>query len=170
MGAYTTLTYLVNNVLPKSDELLTTNPVTGAQEVKEFKPWLNFPPGGISFSPQASIPIPSVGSGFVPVLTLVVPQGNDGVINRIHNNFTGGGFVEGSGDIVWQITINGRAVKNYDQILTEKGSTQWLQKIAPIRIYSGQTIQYLVNHVNNPLLSNGFIICGFSGYFYPNTY
>lgn len=169
MGAYTTLAYLVNNVLPKRNQQVYENPVTGMSEVKEVKPWLNFPPGGISFAPQASINVPGVSNNWTPVLSFQVPFGNDGVIERIQNNFTGGGFIEGSGDLIWQITVNNRAVKNYEKILTEKGSTQWLQKIAPIRIYSGQLVQYLVQHPSNPLLSNSYVICGMSGYYYPSN-
>src|SRR6185437_1643565 len=97
------------------------------------EPYLDPPPGSQSFYPELSIPIPIVGSGNITVLSFVVPIGYDGVINAINNNFTGGGFINGSGDLVWQILIDGRAVRNYDAILTERGVPGQAVDISPIQ-------------------------------------
>ena len=41
------------------------------------------------------------------VVTLVVPDGYDGVINAYSWNFTGGGFAQGGGDLQAQVLNNG---------------------------------------------------------------
>lgn len=130
------------------------------------RPWLESPEGSIPFDPQIVVVLPGVGTA-ATVVTLVVPEGNDGVINAYSWNFTGGGFVQGSGDIVVQILRNGAAVRNYDNILVEKGTIASPRTISPLRVYSGQTIQLVVTHANNALL-NGNVVGCFSGYFYPS--
>jgi hypothetical protein len=122
--------------------------------------------GTVSFYNQNQIPLPAVGSGFVVVAQLTVPIGYNGVIKKIENNLTGGGFVNGSGDVVWQILIDDVPIKNYDSILTERGDPNSPAGINSIAIYSGQTISYVVNHVSNPTLT-GFTIAALVGYFFP---
>ena len=131
------------------------------------RPWLEAPEGAVPFDPQISIALPGVGTT-ATIVTLTVPDGYDGVINAYSWNFTGGGFVQGSGDLVVQVLRNGAAVRNYDNILVEKGSIQQPRNISPLRIYSGQVISLVINHAANALL-NGNIIGCFSGYFYPSA-
>ena|ERR1035437_4620200 len=130
------------------------------------RPWLESPEGSVPFDPQISVALPAVAAK-TTVVTLIVPDGYDGVINAYSWNFTGGGFVQGSGDIQVQILRNGAAVRNYDNILVEKGTIAAPRPISPLRVYSGQIITLVVNHVANALLS-GYIIGCFSGYFYPS--
>lgn len=130
------------------------------------RPWLDSPEGSVPFDPQIAIALPVVGA-VATVVTLVVPDGYDGVINAYSWNFTGGGFVQGSGDIQVQILRNGAAVRNYDNILVEKGTIASPRAISPLRVYSGQIMTLVVNHVANALLSGNIIGC-FSGYFYPS--
>ena len=122
--------------------------------------------GNISFYNQNSIQLPAVGNGYVPVVQFTVPDGYNGVIKKIENNLTGGGFVDGSGDIIWQILLDDIPAKNYDTILTERGDPNAPVGISPIFIFSGQTISYVVNHLNNATLT-GYTIAGLVGYFFP---
>lgn len=131
------------------------------------KPWLDAPDGFISFDPSTSIVLGAVGTQTI-IITLVVPDGYDGVINGYSWNFLGGGFVDGNGDIQAQILRDGAAVRNYDNILTEKGTIGMARQISPLRLWSGQTIKLVVNHIANPLL-NGNVIGSFTGYFYPSA-
>ena len=64
--------------------------------------------------------------------------------------------------------MNGKAIKNYDSIKTERGDPNIPRDVSPIKIYSGQTITFAIKHNSNPILANGFIICTLAGYFYPN--
>jgi hypothetical protein len=97
---------------------------------------------------------------------MTVPDGMDGVINRLSWNFTGGGFVQGSGDIQAQLFRNGAAVRNFDNMLVEKGSIGTARPISPIRVYAGQIITLVVNHLANGLL-NGNLVGSLVGYYYP---
>src|ERR1035437_42487 len=130
------------------------------------RPWLDMPDGAMSFDQQLAIGMPAV-LGTAVIVSLVVPSGYDGVINAYSWNFTGGGFVQGSGDLQVQMLRNGAAIRNYDNILMEKGSISVPRPISPMRIYSGQVIQLVINHLVNGLLA-GNVIGSFSGYFYPS--
>lgn len=138
-------------------------------------PWTKFPPGGQSFQFQQEIPTPGISNNFSSVINvngaggILVPVGYDGCINMYSANYTGGGFVDGSGDLIWQITQNGQPIKNFENILTERGDPNQPIPVNTIKIYSGQLIQFLVAHPANPALSIGYIICSLGGYFYPNT-
>ena len=158
-------TLLTNNQLVASgtgDDVAAQNP---NHIVK--RPWLEMPEGGVPFDPETSAPLGLVGTSVV-VVTLTVPDGYDGVINAYSWNFTGGGFLQGSGDLQAQVLNNGAAVRNYDNILVEKGTIQEPRNISPLRIYSGRTYKLVVNHLANGLLA-GNLIASFVGYFYPNA-
>ena len=133
------------------------------------QPWNTQPMGSQNFDEQASIQIPSIITGWVTVMSFIVPLGMEGVIKNYAANFTGGGFQDGSGDLVWRLLQDKRPIRNFDYITTERGSPESPRSVSGgIRIYSGQLIEFQINHVSNNLLANGFIICGLSGYFYPN--
>jgi len=129
------------------------------------RPWLEEPEGSAPYDQQTVVALPAVG-GTATVVTMVVPEGMDGVINALSWNFTGGGFVQGSGDLQAQLYRNGAAVRNFDNILTEKGTVQTARPISPIRIYSNQIITLAINHIANGAL-NGNVVGSLVGYFYP---
>ena len=133
------------------------------------RPWLDMPDGGIPFDQQQTDVLGAVGSQ-VAGATVVVPIGYDGVINGFSWNFnptTAVLFGQGSGDLQAQILRNGAAVRNYDNILVEKGCVLATRPINPIRVYSGQVMGIVINHVANVLLV-GNVTTAFMGYFYPS--
>lgn len=157
-------TLLVNNQLVASgtgDSEAAQNPTHTVA-----RPWLESPEGSVPFDPQTVATLGVVGTSVI-VVSLTVPDGYDGVINAYSWNFTGGGFVQGSGDLQAQVLRNGAAVRNYDNILVEKGSIAQPRSISPLRVYSGQVITLIVNHIANALLTGNVVAC-FSGYFYPS--
>lgn len=129
------------------------------------RPWIDEPEGSVPFDEQNGIALPAL-PGDTVVMTFIVPNGYDGVIKWISNNFLGGGFVPFSGDIVWRIFADQKPVRNFQAIQSEKGTQFIPRSISPIRIYSGQTITYTVNHVANVALA-GQVICSMVGYIYP---
>jgi hypothetical protein len=137
-------------------------------------PWLAMPPDGESLHQAAGIPLPAVGAGFTPVLTIVVPNGRNGVINKIANTFVGGGFTDFSGNVVWQIQRNPNnaitaAERNYQQIQASLGSTTNPTSIAPIRIFENDVIVLAVSNI--AVVVAGQEIGGlFGGWFYPRTW
>ena len=131
------------------------------------RPWIDEPDGSVPFDPQGGVAIgnPPPAAQQV-VLSMLVPTGYDGVIKAISCN-TAFPFNDFSGDLVWRLLQNGRAVRNFDNILAQKGTVQQPRNISPIRIYSGDLVQFVVTHIANVAL-NGNIICTLGGYFYPS--
>src|ERR1017187_5514650 len=159
----------LHNVLLVGNQLISSG--TGDDKAKQdpttviSRPWVEPPEGSVPFDTQDVVPMGIVGTSLV-ITTLVVPSGYDGTITAYSWNNTGGGFVQGSGDLQVQILRNGAAIRNYDNILVEKGSIAQPRSISPLRIYSGQTITMVINHIANGLLTGNNIGC-FQGYFYP---
>lgn len=127
-------------------------------------PWIVPPSGFLSFDENNAIPVPAIGTT-ATILSFQVPDGFDGIIKRISQNYLGGGFSDGSGDLIWRITLDGRPVKNYSNMIVQLGATATPREISGIRIQSGQIVGYTVTHVNNPLPDNTVATAG--GWYYP---
>lgn len=77
------------------------------------------------------------------IISFRVPPGRNGVIRKIACNFVGGGWVEGSGAVSWQILVDGTVpagASSYDNILASLGSPANPVEIPGFRIFDGQTI------------------------------
>lgn len=129
-------------------------------------PWLYPPPGFRAFDFVRSIATPFAGVE-TTVVGFTVPVGFDGTVKRISHNFTGGGFTQGSGDLVWRIRVNNQVVKNFGTLLTEFGSIQQPREIDGIVIRAGQTVTYSVVCSNAALIAGTYIVCCFAGYYWP---
>jgi hypothetical protein len=131
------------------------------------RPWLDPGDGATPFDAQGGVALPAAPSVDTTVLTFTVDIGYDGVINSLSQNFTGSGFVQFSGDIIWRLLINGKPVRNFSNMTAEKGTIVTQRQISPIRLFSGDVVTYVVNHANNNAL-NGNVVCSITGYTYPN--
>ena len=70
------------------------------------------------------VALPAIGS-IATILSYTVPIGRNGVIQKIANNFVGGGWVEGTGDVIWRILVDGAGIpgaNSYTNILGSLGS------------------------------------------------
>ena len=132
-----------------------------------IRPWIDEPDGSVPFDEQFGIALPAVFGVETVVLSFQVPIGYDGVIKAISNNFLGGGFVDFSGHIQWRILADGKPIRNFSNILANKGTIAAGRIISPIRVYSGQVINYTVNHLANVGLV-GQVVCSLTGYIYPS--
>ena len=130
------------------------------------RPWIDEPSGSIPFDEQGGVAVPAVGSESI-VLTFPVPSGYDGVVKRLSCNLTFCGFVEFSGDVVWRLEINGKAVRNFSKIQIEKGTIEIPREISPLRLYSGDIIKWWIFHAANAGLV-GSTVCSLNGYIYPS--
>ncbi len=148
-----------------ADYLETLDPNPSAPTYVK-RPWIDEPPGAQPFDLQNGIPIPAVG-GHATVLRLTVFEGSDGVIKYISNNVAQCGFTQFSGDLIWGILINGRAVQSFANILNEKGTIEIPRPISPLRIYSRDIVEYVIFHQANAGIV-GETICCFNGYLYPS--
>lgn len=125
-----------------------------------------FPPANaVPFNEASYIGIPAIGAN-ANVIQFQVPQGYNGVIKWIANNFVGGGWVEGSGSLVYQISADGAPFRNHEDIVASLGNPSAPSEIAPLRIFENQIITLSVQNVN--LAPSGQFIGGrLSGWFYP---
>lgn len=104
--------------------------------------WLDFPLDAQYFDFPGVIATPALGTA-ATVLSFTVPSGWDGVIRKVSHNYTGPGFVQGSGDLVWTIRVGGAAVKNYNLITSEFGSPQQ-PRDTYIILRENQLVEYVV--------------------------
>jgi len=118
--------------------------------------------------------LPAIGSTQV-IISYVVPPGRNGVIKKVANNFVGGGWVEGTGDLVWRILVDGTpppGATSYDTILASLGNPASPTGIAGFRIYENQVVTLVA--FNNPAGPNGGVVVAgqrvggrFTGWNYP---
>lgn len=151
--------------LPFAQELRGLDPTEATKN--GTPPWVQPPEGHLPFLEAGVLAVPGVGAAGI-VLTVNVPQGYDGVINAISNNYVAGGFVSGSGDLIWRIVADGRVIRNFNNITVELGTLQIPRAIDGIRVFSGQVITYTINHIANAALG-GNTVCTLKGYYYPRT-
>jgi len=140
-----------------------------APHVYPSLPWNEFPDGGQAFDYAGVIGTPAAAGAETVALSFITPYGWDGVVKRLSHNYTGGGFVPGSGDLTWRIRVGGAFVKNYEAITVEFGTTTEPRPTDGIRVFSGQLVEYIVNHAAASGLAVGGtnIICFLAGWFYP---
>lgn len=128
-------------------------------------PHLYQPTTGLPFNPTNFVTIPAIGAAAI-ILDFIVPNGYQGVINQMGNNFVGGGFVDGSGNLVWQLLIDGVPYPNFENIIASLGNPANPTLIGAVQLRERQHVQLVVNNV--AVVVAGQLIGGrLSGYFYP---
>ena len=140
---------------------------SGRQLVQQ-PPWIVPPDQWENLDLINYIVLPAIGAQ-ANVINFQVPLGRNGVIQKVANNFVGGGWVEGSGAVTWQILVDGApppGSSNYDLILASLGSPANPVGISGFRIYENQVLTLVVKNatvvVANQL--SGGRLCG---YLYP---
>lgn len=138
------------------------NPVP---EYPNLAPHLWQPTSGLPFNQATYVTIPAVAAA-TNILDFTVPEGYDGVINQMGNNFVGGGFVDGSGDVQWQLFIDDAPYPNFENIICSLGTPAQPSFIGSVNIWEKQRIRLVVNNV--AIVVAGQKIGGrLSGWFYP---
>lgn len=130
--------------------------------------WLDEPPGSIPFDEQGTLSIPVTPGVDVPVLVMVVPQGYDGIIRWVSNNVINATPAFLPGNLIWKIEINGRPVRNFGNILQEKGTIYQGREVSPIRVFSGDSVSYTVQLPASSPGITGETVCSLTGYYYPS--
>jgi hypothetical protein len=141
---------------------------------KILPPWI-YPPANFENVDRVNYAlVPAIGSQ-VAIISYVVPAGRNGIINKVACNFVGGGWVEGTGDVIWRILVDGTpppGATDYDNILASLGSPAAPTGIAGFRVFENQILSLVL--FNNPAGPNGGVVvagqrCGgrLIGYNYP---
>jgi hypothetical protein len=140
----------------------------------KLPPWDMMPSDGRPLNLLQSILLSTVGTTAVAVLNYTVPTGYDGILNQLVFSFTGEGFVEGSGNLQWQLKIDQYYAYNYGNFLFSLSDIRRGQTAVEgggIRFYSNQRLSWLVTRPNAP--GDGLgpntsrLIAGGSGWIYP---
>lgn len=137
----------------------------------ERLPVSNFmPPEGVEFRPHAYVALPALGASAV-VVQFTVPRGYNGIINRLANEFIGGGFQQGQGLINWALYLDYNTLvpaPNFQKIVASLGSVNNPTILNGIRIKESQLVTLLVNNTAGGIPVAGQQIGGLlGGYYYP---
>jgi hypothetical protein len=137
------------------------------------------PGGSLAFNPSGQVVLPTAASGDNTIFQFTVPVGYDGIIlGQFHGYyrrpFAGilpPAFIEGSGDIVWRISANGRFLRDCGNMLVSLGTIQSQSPVAGgLQLRSQDLVKYVVNAPNTSgtlAPGQGSIVAGLHGYFWP---
>ena len=125
------------------------------------------PPDGTAFNEATYINLPAIGAQEV-VVEYDVPDGRNGVIFWIANNFVGGGFVDGSGSVIWSFEQDGVPLVGLEHLNTSLGTPAAPSRTSPVRVMEGKKIQLVVKNIS--ILVAGQLVGGrISGHVYPRN-
>ena len=124
----------------------------------DLPPWIYQPSQFENLDQINYVLLPAINST-ATIISFVVPAGRNGIINKVACNFVGGGWVEGTGDIVWRILVDGTpppGATSYDTILASLGGPAQPTGIAGFRIFENQLVTLVI--FNNPGGPNGGVV------------
>jgi hypothetical protein len=141
-------------------------------------PWEVMPPNAVPIPGEmAGLPLTSISGGGpfngedTLLLSIQVPSGYDGVINRFVATTTDvTGHVDFSGDIVWRLEYGVRYAKTLGNVTNTYGSftnALLIPGVYSIKVISGQTIQVFVSIPSMSPVAGGSVSAGVFGWFYP---
>jgi len=138
-------------------------------------PWEVMPSQAPRIEFMKALPIGQVSGGgpFTGVDTILgtynVPSGYDGAINRFVCAFSGNGFFDFSGSIVWRLKVGQRYAKNLGAVQNTYGSfqTAFIVPGTAIRLISGQAVQLIANIPVGSPVNGGQVQAGIFGWTYP---
>jgi hypothetical protein len=148
---------------------------------KQYKnpPWIMMPSEGRRFKPIGILPVPAPPfTGLdTPVLTVRVPLGYDGVITDLVCEILPGpsgstGFIEGSGDLTWRLSSNGRFLRDEGNILTTLGSLVTPTPVprGGLRVWSDDLLVFSVAFAvgaDARIAADANVVCSITGWWYP---
>lgn len=127
----------------------------------DLPPWIYQPVNWENVDKINYVLLPAIGST-ATIISYTVPQGRNGIFNKVACNFVGGGWVEGSGDVIWRILVDGTpppGATDYDNILASLGGPSQPTGIAGFRFFENQVVTVVA--FNNPAgPSGGVVVAG----------
>lgn len=152
-----------------------TNPYPQPEEQSGDLPlWIYPPINWENLDQIAYALLPAIGAEAV-ILSFQVPIGRNGIINKVACNFVGGGWTEGTGDVLWRILVDQGTppgANSYEAIPASLGNPAQPVGIAGFRIFENQVVT--VEIFNNPAgVNGGVVVAGqlagarLCGYLYP---
>jgi hypothetical protein len=129
------------------------------------------PEQSVPFNQTGSLLTPATAAGDQTVLSFRVPSGYDGLLTALYWGYTGTGFLQGSGDLVWRVRRNQVYLNDLSNVLYAFGSS-----IQPAPLTQGALLksdQLVSLVVNVPNLSGAiqigasFVFGGLIGFWWP---
>lgn len=134
-------------------------------------PLSNFMPAeGVEWRPHAYVALPAIGAT-ATVVKRKIPNGNNALLNRLANEFVGGGFQQGAGGVQWTLYLdfdNLVPAPNFELITASLGSVNNPTILNGIRLKEGLTVALVVKNIS--IVVAGQRIGGLlGGYDYPKS-
>ena len=150
-------------------------PCSIPEEYLNLLPWDDtfgaIPPESKPFLKQAGITTPTTASGDNVVVKFLVPTGWDGLLSGLYWNYSGAGFAQGSGDIIWRVQVNQYFLKDLSNCPFLLGDPVNPVPLTQGKILlSGQTVRAVVNVPNlsgNIQIGNSTVYAGLLGFLWP---
>ena len=129
------------------------------------------PPNSVPIHHTGAILTPTTASGDNTVVSLTLAAGYDAIITGFFWGYSGTGFVQGSGDILWRMKQGFRFVKDLSNVPFALGTGQLPIPMTDGQLlYAGQTMSLVVNVPNlSGMIQIGAsrIIGGLIGFMWP---
>lgn len=150
-------------------------PCSIPEEFLNLLPWDDtfgaIPEQSIPFLKQQGIVTPTTASGDNVVVTFRVPYGYDGLLSGFYFQYSGSGFAQGSGDIIWRIQVNQYYVKDLSNTPYLLGDPVNPVPMTQGKILtSGQQVRAIVSIPNLSgmiQIGNSTVYAGLLGFFWP---
>jgi hypothetical protein len=135
--------------------------------IRSLPPWLWATASSRNLIQSAAIAIPAITVGvFTPIVNFIIDAGKNGVLKWFANQYVGGGFTDGSGALIWRLTIDNVPVPGFENIIVSLGTNQIPREIAPVLLPAQKRVQLSVTNVS--IVPSGQIIeGGVAGWLYP---
>ena len=141
-------------------------------------PWISMPAEGRRFKPIGNITVASITpfTGLdVLVLSEKVPTGYNGVITDIVCELASigsTGFAEGSGDVAWRLSADGRFLRDQGNLQVTIGSLVTPSPVprGGLRVYSQDVIEFFVAMTVGAearINPDARVICSITGWWWP---
>jgi hypothetical protein len=65
---------------------------------------------------------PAPGAAAINIISYTVPRGMNALITFLAIVHVGGGFIDGSGNVIWRVLVNGAGVKGLEALQSQVGS------------------------------------------------
>ena len=158
----------------------TARPVVGTSAARPTAggsmaaPWDAMPAVGRPFHHEQVVNCPAPGTADFSVLSVPVPFGWVMAIKAIHCRYTGSGFQDGSGDLIWRLSVDGAYLPGYDNLTTTQGSSGQPRGLgeAAILASSNQLVRFTVSvdaGAGIPTGSAAQIVCILDGWYFPEN-
>ena len=97
----------------------------------------------LSLYAEGSIALPANNTS-ANVLVFTVPSGRDAIITSVRNTWSGNGFQNGSGDLVWQFILGGGFIMNRGNVTFQNTNTNGWTLVGSGGVYAYENQQVIV--------------------------